>query len=138
MNFTGDDPVFALNVAVPLAQSANDVMQNSGVARHLPRGYKEAALIETRPELIKTLKALPDNVHSRMLNMMVKDSNVFGLIGNNRDSNPGEKIAFVSFRGTETAVDWEHDVDALYEPYGLVDGAGDVHSGLSRGVQDSA
>jgi triacylglycerol lipase len=130
MNFTGFDPLFALNVALPLAQSAYDVMQDSGVAGHLPRGYKQSALIETRAELLKTLKALPDNVHSRMLNMMVKDSNVFGLIGNNMDSNPGGKIAFVSFRGTQTALDWEHDVDALYEPYGLVDGGGDVHQGF--------
>lgn len=130
MIFTGFDPLFALHVALPLAQSAYDVMQNFGVARHLPPGYKQAALIETRPELIKTLKALPDNVHSRMLNMMVKDSNIFGLIGNNRDSDANVKIAFVSFRGTQTAVDWKHDVDALYEPYGLVDGAGDVHQGF--------
>ena|SRR5215831_19419807 len=130
MNSTGFDPLFALNVALPLAQSAYDVMQDSGVAAHLPRGYKQAALIETRPELLKALKALPDSVHSRMLNMMVRDSNVFGLIGNNLGSNPDAKIAFVSFRGTQTAVDWEHDVDALYEPYGLVDGAGDVHQGF--------
>lgn len=130
MSFTGFDPRFALNVALPLAQSAYDVMQNSGVAAHLPRGYKQTALIETRPELLKALKALPDNTHSRMLNMMVKDSNVFGLMGSNVDSNPGVKIAFVSFRGTQTAVDWEHDVDVLCEPYGLVDGAGDVHQGF--------
>ena len=105
-------------------------MQSGATLKHLPPGYKQAALIETRPELIETLKALPGNVHSRMLNMMVKDSNIFGLIGNNVDSNPGVKIAFVSFRGTQTVVDWKHDVDALYEPYGLVDVAGDVHQGF--------
>jgi triacylglycerol lipase len=46
------------------------------------------------------------------------------------DSRPAVKIAFVSFRGTQTAIDWKHDLDALYEPYGFVDGSGDVHQGF--------
>jgi hypothetical protein len=126
----GFDPVFALGIALPLAQSAYDVMQNSQVAAHLPTGYKQVALIETRPEMLNALQALPDSPHARMLSILVKDSNIFGLIGNNLDSNPSVKVAFASFRGTQTAVDWKHDLDALYQPYEFVNGAGDVHQGF--------
>jgi len=136
----GFDPAFALEVALPLAQSAYDVMQDSGVPKHLPAGYKNTALIEVHPELLRTLQALPDSRHARMLRAMVRDSNIFWLIGNNVDSHAAKKIAFVSFRGTQTAGDWADDLDALYEPYELVNGAGDVHQGfltVYRTLRDS-
>jgi triacylglycerol lipase len=137
MNLTGArlpagfDPGFALNFALPLAQSAYDVMQNPGVPpAHLPAGYQKTALIEIHPEILATLKALPDSLHQRILSLMLKDSNIFGLMGNNLASNPASRIAFAAFRGTQTAIDWKHDLDALYQPYDLVDGAGDVHQGF--------
>ncbi|PYT77829.1 MAG: lipase [Acidobacteria bacterium] len=126
----GFDPVFALDVALPLAQSAYDVMQTSGVPAHLPTGYRQTGIIETRAEMLRDLRALSGSLHARMLSTMVKDSNVFGLVGNNVDSHPAVKIGFVSFRGTQTAIDWKHDLDGLYEPYGFVAGAGDVHQGF--------
>ncbi len=127
----GFDSVFALNVALPLAQSAYDVMQNPGnPPAHLPPGYKQTALIEIHPEMLAALKVLPDTLHPRILSLMLQESSIFGLIGNNLASNPAIKIAFVSFRGTQNAIDWQHDVDALYQSYGLVNGAGDVHRGF--------
>jgi len=137
MNLTGNkipagfDPVFALKVAVPLAQSAYDVMQNPGNPPvHLPPGYKQTALIEIDPEKGRALLALPDSPHARVVKLLVKDSNIFGLIGNNLAANPAIRVAFVSFRGTQTLIDWQHDIDALYDEYGFVAGAGDVHQGF--------
>lgn len=137
MNFTsnkipaGFDPVVALNVALPLAQSAYDVMEDPGKQpAHMPPGYRQTALIEIHAEMLAALKVLPTALHPHLLSLMLQDSNYFGIIGNNLASNPAIKVAFVSFRGTKTAIDWEHDLDALYEPYGLVNGAGDVHRGF--------
>jgi triacylglycerol lipase len=127
----GFDPAFALHVALPLAQSAYDVMQSPGVPpTHLPAGYKQTALIEIHAEKLRALQARPDSAHKRVVQRALSESNIFGLMGNNLASNPAQKIAFVSFRGTQTAVDWLHDLDALYDEYGLVAGAGDVHLGF--------
>jgi hypothetical protein len=63
--------------------------------------------------MLRELRALSGSLHARMLSTMLKDSNIFGLLGNDLDSRPAVKIAFVSFRGTQTAIDWKHDLDAL-------------------------
>lgn len=122
----GFDPEFALDVLLPLAQAAYAVMNNPGVDPQLPDGYRKTALIEAHPGMLQALAALPASLHPHLLSLMLRDSSIFGLLGN----NPATKTAFVSFRGTQTPIDWKNDLDALYEPYGLVDGAGEVHKGF--------
>src|SRR5436305_5340632 len=122
----GFNSKFALDVVLPLAQAAYAVMKNPGVDPQLPNGYRKTALIEANPSMRQALAALPASLHPHLLSLMLKDSSIFGLIGN----DPTTKTAFVSFRGTQTSIDWEKDLDALYEPYRLVDGAGNVHKGF--------
>ncbi len=132
MNLTPDktpagfDKFFALNIALPLAEAAYSVMQFPALPPVLPAGYQMTALIRAEPGMLAALKNLGDGLHARMMAKLLDDSDIFGLIGN----NPATKIAFVSFRGTQDALDWEHDLDALYQPYGFVKGAGDVHMGF--------
>lgn len=121
----GFDLDFALDVAAPLCQAAYAVMQSDGARPELPRGYRMTAIIKAGAgqlaELGKRSKRKGD-FHDRMS----QEKDIFGLIGKNLD----EKIAFVSFRGTEDATDWASDLDAMFEPYGFVAGAGDVHLGF--------
>lgn len=139
MNFTfnktpqGFDRDFALNVAMPLAQAAYAVMQNPGAQPALPAGYQMTALIKARQGELAKLAQLPGKFHAHMSS----EPEIFGLIG----KNPAAKIAFVSFRGTQTPIDWEHNLEAVYEPYEFVAGAGDVHLGFRsvyKTLRDSA
>jgi triacylglycerol lipase len=123
---TGFDKEFALTTALPLAEAAYAVMQNPGQNPKLPDGYQMTAAITAHPDMLAALNNLEAGLHAQMMIKLLGNSNIFGLIGN----NPGERIAFISFRGTQDFTDWEHDLDALYEPYGFVKGAGDVHMGF--------
>jgi predicted lipase len=121
----GFDLGFALNVAAPLCQAAYAVMQSDGAEPELPAGYRMTAIIKAGAGQLAGMakrSRRPGDFHDRMS----QEKDIFGLIG----KNPDEKIAFVSFRGTENATDWAHDLDALYEPYGFVPGTGDVHLGF--------
>ena len=131
MNLTQDsapqgfDLDFALDVAMPLCQAAYAVMQSDGAEPELPAGYRMTAVVKAGAGQLAGLawrSKRPGDFHDRIS----QERDIFGLIGN----NPDEKIAFVSFRGTEDATDWAHDLDALYEPYGFAPGAGDVHLGF--------
>lgn len=117
---------------MPLAQAAYAVMQNPGTRPALPTGYQMTAVMKAGVGRLAKLAQLPGKFHAHMS----AEPDIFGLIG----KNPAAKIAFVSFRGTQTAIDWEHDVEAVYEPYGFVEGAGDVHAGFRsvyKTLQDS-
>jgi hypothetical protein len=50
---------------------------------------------------------------------MVKDTNIFGLMGHNADT----PTAFVSFRGSSDVADWVADFEAVPENYVLVSGS---------------
>ena len=122
----GFDQDFALNVALPLAEAAYAVMQNPGQIPLLPAGYRMTAIIKARADMLAALNNLEAGLHAQMMEKLLGNSDIFGLIGNNQAA----KIAFVSFRGTQDFTDWEHNLDALYEPYGFIPGAGDVHMGF--------
>jgi len=122
----GFDKDFALNVALPLAEAAYAVMHNQVDEPTFPAGYRKTGLIRAQSALLTELRSLEDGEHAGMMKKLLGDSDVFGLMGNNLAT----KIAFVSFRGTQNLIDWEHDLDVLYEPYEFVKGAGDVHKGF--------
>jgi hypothetical protein len=119
---TGFDRDFALDVAMPLCQAAYAVMDTPGVPPALPNGYEGIAIITAGEGGMATLARIPGNFHAKM----AMEPDIFGLIGKNAATG----IAFVSIRGTQTAIDWEHDLEAAFEPYGFVEGAGDVHLGF--------
>lgn len=134
MNLTADkipagfDKDFALSVALPLAAAAYAVMHDPATDPALPAGYHKTGLICAHVPMIEGLRTLAEGTHAHTMRKLAGDSNVFGLIGN----NVTKKIAFVAIRGTQDIMDWQHDLDALYEPYGFVKGAGDVHMGFRQ------
>src|SRR5438128_1046106 len=122
---SGFDPAFALDVMMPLAEAAYAVMQNPGANPPLA-GFQQTGQIKADETLRKALLALPAGPQALVAAELLKDSGVFGLMGN----NPTTKTAFVSFRGTQTPGEWLEDFDAIFEPYKFVSGAGLVHQGF--------
>lgn len=113
------DPVFARDVALPLAQAAYAVMDGSSPA--LPTGCRQTSLIQADTV---ALAAMTDP-HPTVV-AMTKDTNIFGLMGQNRAG----RTAFLSFRGTSDVAEWVADIDAVPEDYRPINGFGQVHSGF--------
>ncbi len=118
------DPVFARDVVLPLAQAAYTVMDGSPAT--LPVGYTQTSVI--RADAV-VLTALADP-HPAVA-AMIKDTNIFGLMGHNTAS----RTAFVSFRGTSDVAEWVADIDAIPDDYRPIDGFGQVHSGFQEVYQ---
>ena len=113
------DPVFARDVALPLAQAAYAVMDGSVAV--LPAGYSQTSLIQADAMV---LTAMTDP-HPAVVAMM-KDTRIFGLMGR----NTATRTAFVSFRGTSDAAEWVADIDAVPDDYEPISGFGQVHTGF--------
>jgi triacylglycerol lipase len=113
------DPVFARDVALPLARAAYTVMDGSPAV--LPAGYSQTSLIEADAV---TLTAMT-NPHPTVA-AMTSNTNIFGLMGRNTAS----RIAFLSFRGTSDVAEWVADIDAIPDDYRPINGFGQVHSGF--------
>jgi triacylglycerol lipase len=113
------DPVFARDVALPLARAAYTVMD--GTPAVLPTGYSQTSLIEADAV---TLTAMTDP--HPIVAAMTSNTNIFGLMGRNTAS----RIAFLSFRGTSDVAEWVADIDAIPDEYRPISGFGQVHSGF--------
>jgi triacylglycerol lipase len=113
------DPVFARDVALPLARAAYTVMDGSPAV--LPAGYSQTGLIEA-DGVVLTAMTDPNPVVAAM----TKDTRIFGLMGR----NPASRTAFLSFRGTSDVAEWVADIDAVPEDYSPIVGFGQVHSGF--------
>jgi predicted lipase len=61
-----------------------------------------------------------------MVNAMLADSNIFGLVA----WNAAAKTAMVAFRGTQDAKDWLDDLDVVPVDYQAVAGIGLAHMGF--------
>ncbi|MDT5089037.1 MAG: triacylglycerol lipase, partial [Mycobacterium sp.] len=113
------DPVFARDVALPLAQAAYAVMDGSTAV--LPAGYSQTSLIQADAVM---LTAMTDP-HPAVVAMM-RNTDIFGLMGR----NTATRTAFVSFRGTSDAAEWVADIDAVPDDYEPISGFGQVHTGF--------
>ena len=113
------DPVFARDVALPLARAAYTVMDGSAAV--LPPGYSQTGLIEA-DAVVLTAMTDPHPVVAAM----TENTGIFGLIGRNSVS----RIAFLSFRGTSDVAEWLADIDAIPDDYRPISGYGQVHSGF--------
>ena len=113
------DPVFARDVALPLAQAAYTVMD--GGPATLPAGYTQTSLIHADAVVLAAMMDPHPAVAA-----MTKDTNIFGLMGHNAAS----RTAFVSFRGTSDVAEWVADIDAIPDDYRPISGFGQVHSGF--------
>jgi predicted lipase len=106
------DKQFAINIAIPAAQAAYDIMLGNIT---LPLNYKLVGLIDT------DTKIDPDPKISKIL----ASGNTWGYIA--RDSNS----TIVAIRGTETLKDWLEDFDAILVPSRV----GMIHYGFNRVYQ---
>lgn len=113
------DPVFARDVALPLAQAAYTVMDGSPAA--LPAGFHQTSLIQADAVVLTAMTDPHPAVAA-----MTKDTNIFGLLGH----NPASRTAFLSFRGTSDVAEWVADIDAIPDDYRPISGFGQVHSGF--------
>lgn len=113
------DPVFARDVALPLAQAAYTVM--GGGPATLPAGYTQTSLIQADAVVLTAMTDPHPAVAA-----MTKDTNIFGLMGHNIAS----RTAFVSFRGTSDVAEWVADIDAIPDDYRPISRFGQVHSGF--------
>ena len=128
------DPSFAIDVMLPLAQSAYDMARGDTLV--LPAGFNVTGkiIVDERQFLIAIASAAASQ--QRMLNAMKVDGNIFGMTA----VNAATKTVAVSFRGTQTLEDWLADLDFVAIPYSSVKDAGSVHMGFQlvyNAVRDS-
>jgi predicted lipase len=108
----------ARDVVLPLAEAAYTVM--NGGTPTLPAGFVQTALIEADPAHLTEVS------DSQPAAAMMKDTNIFGLMGHNLTS----RTAFVAFRGSSDLSDWLADFDFIPRTYLPVSGFGQVHAGF--------
>ena len=119
------DPQFAINTLYPAANAAYQIMTVPNPA--LPPDYALSGKIIADPQQVApALLAAATAPAHRMLNAMLADSNIFGLVAWNATT----KTVIVSFRGTSDFKDWLDDFDAVTLPFGAVPGFGFVHMGF--------
>src|SRR5579863_5001811 len=101
------DPQFAITTLYPAANAAYQIMTVPTPA--LPPGFALAGKIIANPQQVApAMLAAASPAQHRMLNAMLADSNIFGLVA----WNAASKTAIVSFRGTSDIQDWLDDFDA--------------------------
>lgn len=105
-------------MVLPLAVAAYTVMDGGKPA--LPSGFAQTALIEADTSHLATLSDSPPAA------AMMKDTNIFGLMGRNASA----RTAFLSFRGSSDLADWLADFDFIPATYRPVSGFGQVHAGF--------
>ncbi|HEX4594805.1 MAG TPA: lipase family protein [Bryobacteraceae bacterium] len=118
------DLQLAINVIYPAANSAYQIMNVPAPA--LPAGYALVGTIKADPQAALAAMLASDPLQHRIVNGMLLESNIFGLVAWNQATS----TALVSFRGTQTIMDWIDDVDTVTVPYISVPGAGFVHMGF--------
>jgi triacylglycerol lipase len=118
------DLQFAINVIYPAALSAYQIMNVPKPV--LPPGYALIGAIEADPQAALPAMLLADPIHQHIVNHMLLESNIFGLVAWNQAAG----TALVAFRGAQTIVDWIDSIDTLPVPDLSVPGAGLAHMGF--------
>jgi triacylglycerol lipase len=118
------DLEFAIDVICTAANSAYQIMNLPSPV--LPAGYALVGPLQADPQAALPAMLLADPKQHRIVNHMLLESNIFGLVA----WNQAAQSALVAFRGTETIMEWIDDVDAFPAPDLSVPGAGLVHVGF--------
>lgn len=118
------DPVFAIDVMLPLAQAAYDVARGDNPV--LPDGFTLTGKITVDEKDFLVAMASAVASQRRMLNAMRVDGNTFGVTA----VHAATKTVVVSFRGTQTLEEWLADFDFVAIPYEPVEDVGNVHMGF--------
>ncbi len=119
------DSAFAINTICPAANAAYLMMTVPNPA--LPPGYALVGAIEADTHHAVPAMAQSAPGQTRMVNGMLSESNIFGLVA----WNAVEQTALVAFRGTKSIWEWIADIDAVPVPYLPVGGTGLVHMGFA-------
>jgi triacylglycerol lipase len=118
------DVPFTINVYYPAANSA--YLIQTVPSPPLPAGFALAGSLEADPQKAAAMMAAAPPEQHVMVNAMLADSNIFGLVAWNATS----KTAMVAFRGTQDVKDWLDDLDAVPVDYQAVHGIGLAHMGF--------
>jgi predicted lipase len=118
------DVQFAINTYYPAANAAYQIQTVPDPL--LPAGFALAGTLKADPQKAAAMMAAAAPQQHVMVNAMLADSNIFGLVA----WNAAAKIAIVAFRGTQDAKDWLDDVDAVPVEYQPVKGIGLAHMGF--------
>ncbi len=138
MNFSADsiprgfDVDFTLNTVLPLAQAAYAVMQAPDNLPPLPPGWEKTALIKVAQDRLSELIGVVERIP--LLHLINGEPNTFGLMGKNAET----KTAFVSFRGTQNAIDWAHNSEIERRSVPARARSGRCPPGVSVRVHDAA
>ena len=118
------DIQFAINTYYPAANAAYQIQTVPNPM--LPPGFAPAGPLKADPQKAAALMAMAAPQQHAMVNAMLADSNIFGLVAWNATA----KIAMIAFRGTQDAKDWLNDLDAVPVDYQAVKGIGLAHMGF--------
>ena len=118
------DPQIAINLYYPAANSA--YLIQTVPAPPLPAGFTLTGPLMADPNKAAAMMAAAPAAQHAMVNAMLADSNIFGLVAWNATS----KTAMVAFRGTQDAKDWLDDLDVVPVDYQAVAGIGLAHMGF--------
>ena len=94
------DLQFTISVCYPAANAA--YLIQTVAAPPLPAGFVLAGPLEADPQKAAAMMAAAPPEQHVMVNAMLADSNIFGLVA----WNAASKTAIVAFRGTQDVKDW--------------------------------
>jgi triacylglycerol lipase len=118
------NPQIAINLYYPAANSAYLIQTVPNPP--LPDGFALAGPLVADPAKAAAMMAQAPPQQHAMVNAMLADSNIFGLVA----WNAAQKTAMVAFRGTQDAKDWLDDLDAVPVDYQAVARIGLAHMGF--------
>jgi triacylglycerol lipase len=118
------DVQFTINTYYPAANAAYQIQTVPNPL--LPAGFTLAGPLVADPQKAAAMMAAAAPELHTMVNAMLADSNIFGLVAWNATA----KTAMVAFRGTQDAKDWLDDLDAVPVNYQAVPGIGLAHMGF--------
>jgi triacylglycerol lipase len=117
-------PQFAHDILLRLAQAA--YLQNLNPATDLPSGYVVIGQITADPIVATQSMTMPPIQRQQLLAALAASGPGFGWVA----QNVADGVAIATFRGTQSADDWLHNLDFILAAYQPIPSAGMVHAGF--------
>jgi triacylglycerol lipase len=117
-------PRFSHDALLRLAEAA--YLQNLNPATDLPPGYVVVGQIKADPAVAAQSMAIAPIQHQQLMTKLAASGPGFGWV----TQNVTDGIAIVTFRGTQSADDWLHNLDFILTEYRPVPNVGMVHAGF--------
>ena len=120
------DLSLAIDVLLPVCQTAYAAMSIPPAALALPSGYAVVGLIQANPTAAALAMHAAPAEQQHPVTGMLSDSSTWGIVA----WNGSTQTALVAIRGTKTIWEWIEDVTAVPTPFFPDWTAGDVHLGF--------